>query len=327
LGRSTSVEPETVAKKLQAVAAKEDDAAIVREAGSLIFAGEFSRSAAKISRGPTPPEAVTAWSDTKRVEAFMRSAHRDEAPPTIPQKFLNQDFGLSRRPEQRLKTSSRKFVTEADALKALQRCQKKSSPGPSGWSRELLLPVFLKSCIVRDAITWIVEQILNNSLPPESRAIITECNLIPLIKDEKSLRPIAIGDLLLKMASLHAFTLVPQAVVFQSLQPEQYGVGVVGGAEHIIHLLRGTRGTHHVLSVDCRNAFNSVKKQTILDALLESPTFHPLVDIFLFEYGSHSPLFCADAMIPSRTGVRQGSVLGPLFFSPPPKAKLILLFG
>jgi hypothetical protein len=91
LGRSTSVDPETVPKKLQAIAAKEDDEAIVCEAESLITVGEFSRASNTLSRGPTPPEAVKAWSDPAQVEKFMRKAHGDEKPPIIPPDFLNQE--------------------------------------------------------------------------------------------------------------------------------------------------------------------------------------------------------------------------------------------
>jgi len=94
------------------------------------------------------------------------------------------------------------------------------------------------------------------------------------------------------------------------------------GTEQVIHrvrqLLRRDAATHAVL-VDCRNAFNTVRRKAIREALMSNPLLAPLRALFNAMYVEQSELIVrgegADcAVISGSEGVRQGDVLGPLLF-------------
>ena len=69
---------------------------------------------------------------------------------------------------------------------------------------------------------------------------------------------------------------------------------------------------HVLLKVDFRNAFNSVRRDKILEAVKSS-----IPELFLFvssAYTVPSYLVCGDSIILSEEGVQQGDPLGPLLF-------------
>jgi hypothetical protein len=98
----------------------------------------------------------------------------------------------------------------------------------------------------------------------------------------------------------------------------QFGCCYEGGAEHIVHtaraFVRAATGDEVVVTVDCRNAFNSPSRQAMWTAARCIPQ---LRNLFGLEYSTASALFpCGTtAMLRSRSGSRQGSASGPVFFS------------
>ena len=68
-----------------------------------------------------------------------------------------------------------------------------------------------------------------------------------------------------------------------------------------------------VMTVDLSNAFNSVKRATMLRAAISAcPETVPWVASM---YGAHSSLYCQTRIIESQSGVQQGDLLGPLLFA------------
>jgi len=99
----------------------------------------------------------------------------------------------------------------------------------------------------------------------------------------------------------------------------QFGVGVSGGAETILHNvnrllnLRHGDGSLTMLTVDFSNAFNLVDRSALLrDARLRCPSISLWVE---FLYGQAASLYLGVGHIMSATGVQQGDPLGPLFFA------------
>ena len=105
----------------------------------------------------------------------------------------------------------------------------------------------------------------------------------------------------------------------------QRGFRDPGGCEKITTLVRIARESQErlgVLCLDLTNAFNTVSRKAIRTALLKQPPLHPLLPIFDLYYGGpgqlmyygDSPSSVPYAILDSLEGVRQGDVLGPLFF-------------
>ena len=100
------------------------------------------------------------------------------------------------------------------------------------------------------------------------------------------------------------------------LAPRQLGYGVRGGAEAAVHATRqylnSLQSNHAVVKLDFRNAFNSIHRDSMLDAVRDmAPEIYPFVHS---TYSSPSSLFWGDKSLPSAEGVQQGDPLGPLLF-------------
>ena len=101
------------------------------------------------------------------------------------------------------------------------------------------------------------------------------------------------------------------------LAPNQLGVGAKGGAEAVIHAarlyLQNMDADRAFVKVDFSNAFNSVRR----DVILEAVAFHrpDLLGFATSAYGSSSQLWAGDVCLSSSEGVQQGDPLGPLLFS------------
>ena len=98
-------------------------------------------------------------------------------------------------------------------------------------------------------------------------------------------------------------------------EPVQLGYGVHRGAEAAVHaasLYIKNLGDKCVLKLDFKNAFNSVRRDKMLEAVQSfAPSLFPFVHSV---YSSPSKLFWEDKIIESAEGVQQGDPLGPLLF-------------
>ena len=88
------------------------------------------------------------------------------------------------------------------------------------------------------------------------------------------------------------------------------------GAEAAVHAarlyLRNLHPNNALLKLDFRNAFNSIRRDKMLEALRRLAPC--LISFVYFAYSSPSSLFWGDKIIKSSEGVQQGDPLGPLLF-------------
>ena len=85
----------------------------------------------------------------------------------------------------------------------------------------------------------------------------------------------------------------------------QFGVRSSNGVEPLIHLARERCAKEAILSVDLKNAFNSIKRSFIRDQVEERAP--ALVNCFSWAYGRSSMLFVEGShLIDSTSGVKQG---------------------
>jgi hypothetical protein len=232
-------------------------------------------------------------------------------------------------PDMPAETGVPALQVDEDTLRAvLLRVPKGSAAGPSGWTYEHVRSAALHSEAAFDATLSFVNAMLSGDLPHCPNLLASR--LIALDKrkgtgganGELSLRPIAIGEVWVRLAGLCA--LQAGAHPGASLAPLQLGVGVRGGAQILGHALRA--GTEMpgmlTLQVDITNAFNTVSRTAVLAQVAER---HPrLLPFARWAYGQPSHLY-TDSLsedlqrqgleLQSQTGVRQGDPCGPLLFA------------
>jgi hypothetical protein len=111
--------------------------------------------------------------------------------------------------------------------------------------------------------------LLFGQLPPVFELL--DCDGLPLHKPAGGIRPIAIGEAWTRLASLCAVHKCSD--LGPSLAPLQLGVGFPGGAKGFGHAVRSALASDPealLLSLDCLNAFTTVSRAAIFEAVAAS---------------------------------------------------------
>ena len=157
-------------------------------------------------------------------------------------------------------------------------------------------------------------------IPEEMAPTLCGANLTPLRKKDGGVRPIAVGEVLRRLACK---TLLSTGVAKEEtslLAPEQVGVGVSRGAESVVlgfSSLLCCMGPHAKnwagLQVDVSAAFPTVSRQHVLhQTSTEAPS---LFNGMKFCLSRSSPVYCGDKILYAETGVPQGCPLRPVAFN------------
>ena len=103
------------------------------------------------------------------------------------------------------------------------------------------------------------------------------------------------------------------------LRPHQLGFNVAGGCEAAVHAARSFIGQRLegnepfvVLKVDFCNAFNTIRRDTILEVVYDK--FPAIYNFVSAADGRESSLLFRESVIGSAEGVQQGDPMGPLLF-------------
>ena len=117
-----------------------------------------------------------------------------------------------------------------------------------------------ESDLCRAGLIALLKDIINGNVPERARQLLLASRLVALNKPTGGFRPIAMGEVFYRMASVLMVRKATNAAA-TILQPHQFGVGVKCGAECIVHSLQHslTDPQHKValLKVDITNAFNA----------------------------------------------------------------------
>ena len=142
-------------------------------------------------------------------------------------------------------------------------------------------------------------------------------NLIALNKKGSGIRPITIDYVFRRIAANCANSFAIERIS-QVLCPIQAGVGTKGGVEAAVHATRRYlkdirfSSDHVVVKLDFRNAFNSLRRDCMLAAVVKY-----VPEIFAFcskSYTCQPTSMFNEHSIISATGTQQGDPLGALLF-------------
>ena len=209
-------------------------------------------------------------------------------------------------------------ATAADVRAAITSFPNGSAGGPDGFRPQHLKDLVLgkgESDPLLEAVTRFVNLMLEGKTPEQIRPALFGGALTALQKNCGGVRPIAVGytwrrlagKVACRLLSLRASTL---------LAPRQLGFGVPGGAEAAVHAtrryLQNLPPGHVILKIDFSNAFNSVRRDVILEAVKQHlPELLPYASSC---YAAPSSLKFGEHSLSSETGAQQGDPLGPLYF-------------
>nr|GEW30417.1 putative reverse transcriptase domain-containing protein [Tanacetum cinerariifolium] len=131
-------------------------------------------------------------------------------------------------------------------------------------------------------ITSVVNLCLAGRCPPILAEFVASTPLTPLLKPDNGIRRIAVGTIWRRLVSKVAMKGMGKEMS-KYLSDFQFGVGVSGGAEAILHSVNRVLSEYHnngslaMLNVDFSNAFNLVDRSALLHEQVD-----PLGPLFLF---------------------------------------------
>jgi hypothetical protein len=278
---------------------------------NMVKAGNCSKAYEKLKQAPLAPVNC-------RTILALEKLHPPLSKP-IPRKYT--DFYAR-------DNRSYTYFSEEEILTAIKRSTKGSAPGRSGWCAELMLDSW-DSCCFRTVVTNLLNWMANGLIIDSSlKNQLLACRLIAISKgptleenELPKLRPIAISEIFVKILS----SLFLSRIDTQKLLPDlQYGIKKKGGIEEVIH------STNHILNtdpktvtlaIDFKNAFNSLSRAKIIEAISNNKETRFLTDYFLWSHLHPTPLLLegrngqVHKVLKSSEGTRQGDALSTFLFA------------
>ena len=288
--------------------AREEDERNAKHAEKLVMEGLIGRASRSLVRLPQVSiDEATLVSKLAELHPDGEPA-RNMAPPAKP-------------------VYSASSFTPEQIYGAVKACCNGSAPGPDGWTFELLLEALEHSAFTGQLLHVLVD-ICNGHVSDRVASLLASSLLVGIPKGETpedGIRPIALGTILLKVASTLANAKAKNKL-HDRFKGTQFGCSCKGGAEHIVHTVRrflrdgvdanGRRAPESrvIVTFDFSNAFNMPLRQAMWDAAKD---IEELQGVFNVSYREAADLLISGTTqsLRSKRGARQGTVDGPVLFA------------
>ena len=212
-------------------------------------------------------------------------------------------------------------VDAAEVVEVFKTLSRAAAPGPSKLTEELMAAAVVDPTVATQ-VARILRDILSARVSLRVRLALIRCRLIAAGKpqDAKAVRPIAVGECLMKAAGTIGVQHCSDHIlsIFKGLQ---YGILAPNGGEAIIHEFRDHMANNPddaIGTLDCSNAFNATHRAAMAKALYADQDLSPLWKLWDFAYNIDGDLSLmhegVEYTIKSSEGSRQGDVLGLLSF-------------
>ena len=209
-------------------------------------------------------------------------------------------------------------VRPEDLLATLLHLMNVVAPGTSGLTEELLY-AGCKCPEVCEQMAAIITDVRNNKVHPLAAAALRRCRLLAPAKPNGGVRPVAVGECVLKVACTMSVYDVSDYIA-SKFDGVQYGCSP-SGCERIIHACQEALEKDPgiaVMTIDATNAFNTLWRNIIARELYGDLRLSPLWHVFDLAYTVEGELVFKYKgktwIIPSSEGCRQGCVLGSILF-------------
>ena len=197
-----------------------------------------------------------------------------------------------------------------------------TAPGPSGFRANYLKDLFSSPNPNQrqrffSALTNLVNTMNRGKIPSELSPFLFAATLHAANKKQGGVRPIAIGDVFVRLTSKCLAVLIADDAV-SIFSPYQLGIKVRGGCEAVIHATSATISSQSpiedrfVLQVDLENAYNNIDRTHFLAETRKR--FPALSSWAEASYGRSSFLFFRGHRLVSSVGGKQGDPLFGVLF-------------
>ena len=211
-------------------------------------------------------------------------------------------------------------INPTELRSAGRRLAKGASPGPTGIT-DVIIRILLDDEICCVSFCHMLMDLINGELSKQVMARLRRARLVAIPKSDEHVRPIAVGELILKLAGLILLQR-HEGSLEKLFTPIQHGVMLKGGCEQVVHKLHALyKEEYAILSIDLKNAFNSPSRDDIARSVFAFHTLKPFHKFFHAEYAEPSEMLFYGSdddqlfgTVSSTAGVRQGSSLSTLYF-------------
>ena len=295
-----------------------------------------SREEAIPEEGPVNPRPRLSRAEARNKISVLFP----EAPEEDEEAFqIDLDVTLRRKIRQH-----RLLVSQEDIRTCIAKSNSNSGNGPTGWTFNLIKCLLVDSAedgSIAGRVMVVVQQLFQLAIDgalPQTLARTWSASKIALLPKPGSndYRPISIGDAWYRLFG-KAVLRVTATKISPRLLPLQLALNFSGGGEiaaRIAQALFDDNGTSVdvvgdeeeeeceffpcILSLDLKNAFNTLPRRHVIASLLDHDTYGALglLPLFFSFYGGVSDLVDAQGspMGLCRTGVKQGCPMGMLFY-------------